>query len=259
MGTSETVMDEKVRNDGAKGASPPSLEGNRCKEPSVAITTETARFLRWKAWKYMLLNDRGWEVTRNMLRRPFRYGWNFFRSLFRKEPFRQKGGFFFYSVASMEEFFRLLRDENTVCIVGFSYCQKPYECPATRFSDGCIADPDNDICRQCFIGKVFNALPATAGVVPVVITTVHHIGDVVFQTIEQHPRKQVIFLIAACEMTLRMFADWGNMAGIRGIGVRLSGGYCNTMRAFVASERGVKPGLTTIDTDMQEKILQLAQ
>ncbi|MCB1213054.1 MAG: hypothetical protein KDK40_02025, partial [Chlamydiia bacterium] len=61
----------------------------------------------------------------------------------------------------------------------------------------------------------------------------------------------------ACEMTLRMFADWGNMVGIRGIGVRLDGRICNTMAAFDLSERGIKPGLTVVLEETQRRILQL--
>ena len=58
-------------------------------------------------------------------------------------------------------------------------------------------------------------------------------------------------------MTLEMFGDLGNMVGIQGIGVRLDGRICNTMRAFELSEQGIKPGLTVVLDGAQEKILQL--
>ena len=67
----------------------------------------------------------------------------------------------------------------------------------------------------------------------------------------------MIFLITACELTLEMFGDWGNMAGIRGIGVRLDGRICNTMRAFELSEKGIKPGLTLVLPKTQRRILEL--
>ncbi len=52
----------------------------------------------------------------------------------------------------------------------------------------------------------------------------------------------MVFLITACELTLEMFGDWGNMLNIRGLGVRLDGRICNTMKAFELSEIGIKPG-----------------
>jgi hypothetical protein len=67
----------------------------------------------------------------------------------------------------------------------------------------------------------------------------------------------MVFLITACEMTLQMFADWGNMLGIRGLGVRLDGRICNTMKAFELSEIGIKPGLTVVRSETQAKMLEL--
>lgn len=60
-------------------------------------------------------------------------------------------------------------------------------------------------------------------------------------------------------MTLEMFGDWGNMAGISGIGVRLDGRICNTMQAFVLSENGIKPGLTVVTEPTQERMLKLVK
>jgi hypothetical protein len=64
-------------------------------------------------------------------------------------------------------------------------------------------------------------------------------------------------MITACEMTLEMFGDWGNMVGIKGIGVRLDGRICNTMKAFELSEEGIKPGLTVVLDDTQGQMLDL--
>ena len=69
----------------------------------------------------------------------------------------------------------------------------------------------------------------------------------------------MFFVITACEMTLALFGDWGNMVQARGIGVRLDGRICNTMKAFELSEKGIKPGLTVVLNDTQERILQLIQ
>jgi len=73
-----------------------------------------------------------------------------------------------------------------------------------------------------------------------------------------YPDKEILFLITACEMTLRMFADFGNMIGIEGIGVRLDGRICNTMQAFHLSEQGIKPGLTVVLPPTAEQMLRWA-
>jgi hypothetical protein len=140
--------------------------------------------------------------------------------------------------------------------VGFSYCHKPFECPSGRFTPKCIHDASNPVCRQCFIGKAINALPEK-GAIALAIPTVHYIGVKIFEIVHNNPGKQVIFLITACEMTLEMFGDWGNMVGIKGIGVRLDGRICNTMKAFELSEEGIKPGLTVVLEDTKQRILDL--
>ena len=76
-----------------------------------------------------------------------------------------------------------------------------------------------------------------------------------FELAAAHPH--ILFLITACEMTLNMFSDFGNMVGVRGIGVRLDGRICNTMGAFALSEKGIKPGLTVVLPATQQKMLDL--
>ena len=107
-------------------------------------------------------------------------------------------------------------------VLGFSYCHKPFECPSGRFTDACIHDQENLVCQQCFIGKAVHA-SLGSNVIPLFIPTVHYIGGKIFEIVHQNPEKKVLFLITACEMTLEMFGDWGNMVDIKGIGVRLDG------------------------------------
>jgi len=97
----------------------------------------------------------------------------------------------------------------------------------------------------------------TRQVVPVFITTVHQIGEVIVREVQKNLTMEVTFIVTACEMTLQMFGDWGNMMRVRGMGVRLDGQICNMMKAFVASEHGVKPGLAIVLGDTQKRILNL--
>lgn len=220
------------------------------------ITEETAKNLKWKSLFWMIRKDAKKEVLKGFLKHPLKYGWAFLKSVFKTKPFSRKGDFFLYGVSSIETFQDLLRRENTLFVLGFSYCHKPFECPSGRFTDKCVHDQENPVCQQCFIGK---AVHASAGcqTIPLFIPTIHYIGGKIFEIVHQNPDKQVLFIITACELTLEMFGDWGNMVNIKGLGVRLDGRICNTMKAFELSEQGIKPGLTVVLDDTQKKILEL--
>lgn len=220
------------------------------------ITSDTAKNLKWKSLKYMVVHDKGFHVLKGFLRHPIKYGWEFIKSAFQSKPYRREGDFFFYGVSSMHAFEKLLEQADTLFVAGFSYCHKPFECPSGRFSDGCIHDPNHPVCRQCFIGKCRHALPDER-TIALIIPTIHYIGKHIFDIVHKNPKKKVIFMITACEMTLEMFGDWGNMVAIQGIGVRLDGRICNTMRAFELSEKGIKPGLTVVLNDTQCTMLEL--
>jgi len=44
---------------------------------------------------------------------------------------------------------------------------------------------------------------------------------------------------------------------VRGVGVRLGGQICNTMKAFVASEHGIKPGMAVVLDETKKRLLSL--
>jgi hypothetical protein len=240
---------------------PAAKEKNKLKTlktlPQIpGITPQTAKNLKWKSLKYMMTHDKGFHILKGMLKHPMRYGWEFVKSVFKAKSYRREGDFFFYGLQSIDDFENLLNQEDTLFVVGFSYCHKPLECPSGRFTDACIRDPNHPVCRQCFIGKCIHALPEK-GSLPLLIPTIHYIGKEIFEIVHKNPNKRVIFMITACEMTLEMFGDWGNMVGVQGIGVRLDGRICNTMRAFELSENGIKPGLTVVLDETQKTMLKL--
>lgn len=220
------------------------------------ITPDTARNLKWKALRWMIAKDHEGKVLHGFLQHPFKYGLAFIKSIFKKKSYKREGDFFLYGVSSVESFEKLFLEKNTILVVGFSYCHKPFECPSGRFTAECIHDLNNPICRQCFIGKCVHALPEN-GVIPLFIPTIHYIGEKIFEIVHQNPNKKILFIITACELTLEMFGDWGNMVNIQGLGVRLDGRICNTMKAFELSEQGVKPGLTVVLDDTQRRILEI--
>lgn len=224
------------------------------------MTEDTAKGLKWKSIKYLLTNDPNRIFPRHFFKHPFKYAFRFLKSALKKRSYSRTGDYFLYGVQSIDEFQKLLKEEDILFVVGFSYCHKPHECPSGRFTPECIHDPNNPVCGQCFIGKTVNALPLHQNNIhPLFIPTIHYIGEKMFEITHANPDKKILFLITACEMTLEMFGDWGNMVGAKGIGVRLDGRICNTMKAFELSEAGIKPGLTVVLPKTQADILNLVK
>jgi hypothetical protein len=222
----------------------------------VGITPETAKHLKWKSLKWMLTQDHDWFILKNFFKHPFKYGWAFLKSCWQTKPYKREGDFFLYGVDSVNQFQTLLENQSAIFVLGFSYCHKPFECPSGRFTPNCIRDASHPVCQQCFIGKSVNAITSKQ-TIPLFIPTIHYVGGKMFDIVHQNPGTPVIFIITACEMTLEMFGDWGNMVNLKGIGIRLDGRICNTMKAFELSEKGIKPGLTVVLDETQKKILSL--
>ncbi|KAF3361589.1 hypothetical protein PHSC3_001965 [Chlamydiales bacterium STE3] len=219
------------------------------------ITPETAKHLKWKGLKWIIAKDHKRAILKGILTHPFKYGYRYLKSCFQTKPYRRKGDFFLYGIDSLEHFEEHLKMPNTLFVMGFSYCHKPFECPSGRFTADCIHDANNPVCQQCFIGKCVHACPKNT--IPLFIPTIHYIGEKIFEIVHANPNKKVVFLITACEMTLEMFGDFGNMVGIKGLGIRLDGRICNTMQAFKLSEEGTKPGLTVVLEDTKKEILRI--
>jgi hypothetical protein len=227
------------------------------KIPSLpGIRPKTKKNLRWKAMNYLAKYDEEKFFIKYFFSNPIKHGFNLIRSYLTPLPFTRDDDFFFYGLKDEVEFKQLLGRADCKLVIGFSYCHKPFECPSGRFTQECIHEQDNSVCGQCFIGKCVHSLP-TKQVLPVFITTVHQIGEIIVREVEKHPTLKITYIITACEMTLQMFGDWANMMNVRGLGVRLDGQICNTMKAFVASEHGIKPGMAVVLDDTKTRILKL--
>ncbi len=232
------------------------LKGLKNLPQMPGITEETAKGLKWKSLKWMITKDTKKEIRQGFFKHPLKYGWALLKSALRTKPYSREGDFFLYGVRSLRQFEGLLKDRNALLILGFSYCHKPFECPAGRFTDQCFHDSTHLVCQQCFIGKAIH-LVTPQQTLPLFIPTIHYVGGKIFEIVHQNPGKPILFMITACEMTLEMFGDWGNMVNIRGVGIRLDGRICNTMRAFELSEEGIKPGLTVVLEETQKAIIRL--
>jgi hypothetical protein len=225
-------------------------------EPKIPqITPKTRRFLKLKSLFYILKEDHKNLVGRYILKKPFHYGVNFLKSLLKKESYNRIGDAFLYGLDDLEEWKEKLKNKQALLVVGFSYCHKPLECPSGRFTSACKSQSADPVCSQCLIHK-YKLLAEIPQTITFVIPTIHYIGEKILKIKKNYPDREIIFLISACEMTLKMFGDWGNMASIKGIGIRLGGRICNTMRAFILSEQGIKPGLTTVSESADQIITE---
>jgi hypothetical protein len=212
--------------------------------------------LRNKAFIYITRNDDKKLFIKFFLKNFLKNTYFYLRSRLKKQPFHKKDDFFFYGIKNKKEFNSNLNQPNTILILGFSYCQKPHNCPMKRFSTKCIHTPNNNICRECTIGKCINTYSSNK-IIPLIITTIHMLGENLLLQIKEHSSKKVLFLITSCEMSLNMFADFANMLNVKGIGVRLKGRVCKNFTTFKFAENGIKSGLTSIDTETEKKILYL--
>lgn len=224
-------------------------------EPKIPqITKETKRFLKLKSLIYILKEDHNKLVARYLLKRPFYYGFNFLKSVLKKDSFIRHEDAFLYGIKDFREWNDLLTDQSALLVIGFSYCHKPLECPSGRFNSKCQNNPLNPVCSQCLIHKYRQIIPEEQTLV-FIIPTIHYIGEKILKIKHSYRSRKILFVISACEMTLKMFGDWGNMAKIQGIGIRLGGRICNTMQAFILSEQGIKPGLTTVSSQADQVIV----
>ena len=226
------------------------LKGLKSLPKMPGVTKETARFLRLKSLTYLLKHDKNRTFLKYFFKNPIKYGLRLFRSYLKRSSYKRYGDFYLYGLT--KKIFEEKVKTAPIFVLGFSYCHKPFECPSGRFTDKCIHDPKHPVCGQCFIGKCANLSKKTH---LLFIPTVHYIGEKMWEIVHQNPKSEITFMITACEMSLKMFGDWGNMIGIKGIGVRLDGRICNTMRAFELSENGIKPGLTVVLDDTKQKML----
>ena len=227
------------------------------KNPQLpGIRTKTRKNLSWKTLSYLHHHDYSGKLGSYFWQRPLKHGMGLLAALLKRHSYRRDGDFFLYGLKKLGDFEAQLDDPNTVLVVGFSYCHKPFECPAGRFTDACSHDAADPVCGQCFIGKCVHSLPDTQ-VVPLFITTVHYIGEKMIEAQQNWPQHNVVFVITACELTLEMFGKIGVAVDLQGIGVRLDGQICNTMKAFEASEIGIKPGMAIVTDETKGRMMDL--
>ncbi len=213
-------------------------------EPKIKVTF--SKFIRIKSLFYLIVQDKKFKLLKYFIKNPLFYLFNLLRSYLTKEPYVKEKELFLFNLNSLNELKNIALNKNALFIFGFSYCQKPIECPKKRFSSECFHNYQNDICSQCFIGKCANAINTND--IFLVIPDVYFIGDKLIDLIHQNPKKEIVFIITSCELSIKMFSDFANMLKIKGLGLQLTKRVCVNFESFLYAEKGKKSGLTDLDT-----------
>ncbi|WP_066481833.1 hypothetical protein [Candidatus Chlamydia sanziniae] len=218
------------------------------------ITKATARGLRLKTIAYLLSLKEGRRLAYHLLKRPRSIA-RLVRALLMPKHAHQSGNLFFYNCLSIEDIIVELHRPNRILILGFSYCEKPKHCPVGRFNSNCCYDPLNTVCTSCSIGWVrkYNVFKYRIVIIPTFIDIAKHFFDLE----KLYPSHQILFVITACELSLKMFGDYASIMQLKGMGIRLTGRICNTFQAFKLAEHGVKPGVPFLEEDGVKALMKI--
>jgi predicted transcriptional regulator len=201
--------------------------------------------MKIKALKYLISKNKK-LFFKLFIRHPFLYSYRYLKSYLFSKTKKEKGAYLF-GIPSLLEFKKLLKDKNNTLILGFSYCQKPLDCPVSRFSDLC-----NDKCEKCYISKYMNK----KNIYCFPITTVNFLGEKIFDIIKSKP-SNILFIITACNISIKMFKDLSNALNMKGIALPLRGNVCGNFDSFHLAEQGIKPHQTIFLKEYEDLIDEL--
>ena len=152
-----------------------------------------------------------------------------------------------FNFGSLEEFKKELLNKNNLFLYGFSYCHKPKECPKDRFSSFCEYFENSPICNQCMFGKIKNSIHEDDIFTP--IKDVNFIANKILELKKTNRNREVIFILTACNLSIKMFSDLANMLNLRGLSIQLRGRTCINFNSFLLSERFEKKNLTSLSDE----------
>jgi hypothetical protein len=207
-----------------------------------------------KALKHVLSEDSAHALRKFFFKRFFRNATILLKTLFSSEEKFSTGRYFFHNLTDEKAFKKKLKEKNTLFVFGFSYCQKPFECPSSRFSSTCFFDPAQPICSECLIGKARQSIPPLSEIL--VIPTSFFFIERILALQKKHPSKEIVFLIFACPFAINLFAPWPSLFHLKGISFPLSGSLCTNFPSFKNAEKGEKNGLSFLQKGQKETFFQ---
>lgn len=222
-------------------------------DPRIKISF--SNFTRIKSLLYLLQKDKKLKLIKFFIKKPLFYLHNLLKSYFSKAPYIVEDNVFLFNLSNFKELKKITDNKDNLFIFGLSYCQKPIECPKKRFSSECIHDYENDICAQCFIGKCSNAINNND--IILVIPDIYFFSETIIELINKNPEKQIIFVISACELSIKMYSDLANMLKIKGLGLKLSSRVCTNFKSFTYAEKGQKNSVTDLNLCNKELMIEI--
>lgn len=201
-----------------------------------------------------------WEFSFRSLFQP--YGLWFLKNIVLRHPLATVKGLFKYrrlvakgllggavnviGSSSEDKFFR----EPGNLTIAPGYCQKPFNCPAGRFSPDCLLPlPCHEPCS--IKSLIVSGLKLGARIY--VMTSALRIGqDLLLPALEKRGPRRILAFV--CPYSLHPFALACLICGLEGVILTFAKGACADYEAWLLADKGIKPEQTTIGPE-GERIL----
>ena len=215
------------------------------------MKNKSLSFLKIKGFYHILRQDPLF-VVKAIVRRPFLYFFRFL-SFFKakRTPIRDQA--YLYGFKEVKDFKKKLTSKDTLLILGISYCQRPKNCPAIRFSNMCPIK--HDICSICPYFS-FAQLPRKDDSF-IMIATALDLGKKIIQMQRKYPKKEILFAVSVCELSQEIYALFSHILGVKGIAFSLNGPTCSNFRSFQFAEKGQKKAITYTDISQNQHLKEL--
>jgi len=148
-----------------------------------------------------------------------------------------------------------LLEEPQSLVIALGYCQKPFGCPAGRFTPHCLL-PEH--CPQDCPLKGLIQAGLALGAKIYVMTSALRIGqDLLLPALEEgNPSKILAFV---CPYSLHPFALACLICGLRGVILTFGRGACSDYSSWLLADKGIKPEQTSISSEGEMLLTKLFQ
>ncbi len=213
--------------------------------------------------KHSFLGFKVWEFSFRSLSRP--YGLWFLRRVVLRHPLATLRGLLRYRRLVREGLLGgpvnlfnsgdgpdLLGEPGNL-IIAPGYCQKPFGCPAGRFSPACILP--HPCPEDCSIKEIISA-GLKLGARVYVMTSALRIGqDVLLPALERRGPSRILAFV--CPYSLHPFILACLICGLEGVVLTFARGACADYKAWLRADRGIKPEQTSIGPEGEEFLRNL--
>ncbi len=226
-----------------------------------------ANFLRLLD-KRSFLSFKVWEFSFHSLFRP--YGLWFLKCIILRHPLATLEGLIQYrelvarkalggavNAIGLGSPVELLEEPQNL-VIALGYCQKPFDCPAGRFTPHCLLP---EPCPQNCPLKGLIQAGLALGAKIYTMTSALRIGqDLLLPALEKRSPSKILAFV--CPYSLHPFALACLICGLRGFILTFAQGACPDYKSWLLADRGIKPEQTSIGPEGEmflAKLLSEAQ